>query len=353
MHLLFLFLDGVGLGSDDPLTNPFARASMPNLQNLLGGNRLLMNALQETYEVRPAPRLRDQAIPIHPPLHLETQRASLLGLDACLGVSGLPQSASGQATLLTGQNVPAALGYHYGPKPNPAVAAYLRNGNLFNMLKESGRKAGFLNAYPPRYFAAIQSGLRLYSAIPLAATSAGMALHTSTDLLAGRAIAADFTAQGWHTHLGLTDTPLLSPEEAGVRLAELARKYHFSMFEYWMSDYAGHNQKMEEACALLESFDQVLGGLLDAWNDHEGLILLTSDHGNLEDLSTRRHTYNLVPALLIGALDLRRRWIQFAQQSASHRKNEMQPRTDKISPLETQLDLSDVAPAIIHFLDIY
>jgi hypothetical protein len=233
------------------------------------------------------------------------------------------------------------------------VAAFLRNGNLFHMLKEKGGKTGFLNAYPPRYFAAIQSGLRLYSAIPLAATSAGLALHTSTDLLAGRAIAADFTAQGWHTHLGLTDTPILSPEAAGARLAELARQYHFSLFEYWMSDYAGHNQEMEAACALLESFDQVLGGLLDAWDDGEGLILLTSDHGNLEDLSTRRHTYNPVPALLVGAPDLRRHWIQLAQQSASRRDNRMKPQIDSNIPHVAQLDLSDVAPAITHFLDRY
>jgi len=268
-------------------------------------------------------------------------------------VAGLPQSASGQATLLTGQNVPAALGYHYGPKPNPAVAAFLRNGNLFNTLREKGQETGFLNAYPPRYFAAIQSGLRLYSAIPLAATSAGMALHTSADLLAGRAIAADFTAQGWHTHLGLTDTPLLSTEESGARLAELARKYHFSLFEYWMSDYAGHNQEMEAACALLESFDQVLGGLLKAWNDREGLLLLTSDHGNLEDLSTRRHTDNPVPALLIGASDLRKRWIQLAGQSANQRDNGMTPQVGSKSLSAVQLDLSDVAPTIINFLDLY
>jgi hypothetical protein len=245
------------------------------------------------------------------------------------------------------------LGYHYGPKPNAAVAAFLRNGNLFNTSKGSGRKAGFLNAYPPRYFAAIESGLRLYSAIPLAATSAGIALHTADDLLAGRAIAADFTAQGWHTHLGLTNTPLLPAKEAGARLAGLARSYNFSLFEYWMSDYAGHNQEMEAACALLVIFDQVLGGLLEDWDDQEGLILLTSDHGNLEDLSTRRHTYNLVPALLIGAPELRSRWIQLAQQSASHRYRGRGIQIDPEIPTVMQLDLTDVAPAISHFLDLY
>ncbi len=352
MHFLFLFLDGVGLGSDDSSTNPFARASMPNLQGLLGGRRLLINALPEPQDYPTISDSFNLTVPLSQPAHLETPRANLLGLDACMGVAGLPQSASGQAALLTGLNVPASLGYHYGPKPNPSVATFLRNGNLFNTLKQSGRKVGFLNAYPPRYFTAIESGLRLYSAIPLAATSAGIRLHTIDDLLAGHAIAADFTAQGWHTHLGLKNIPLLPTKEAGKYLAELASSYDFSLFEYWLSDYAGHNQEMDSACDLLESFDQVLGGLLEAWDDREGLILLTSDHGNLEDLSTRRHTYNPVPALLIGAPDLRSRWIQFAQQSASHRYPAGDRQMDPKSLNVMQLDLTDVAPAILRFLDL-
>ncbi|HEX6305039.1 MAG TPA: hypothetical protein VFZ76_12675, partial [Anaerolineales bacterium] len=36
-----------------------------------------------------------------------------------------------------------------------------------------------------------------------------------------------------------------------------------------------------------------------------GLIFLTSDHGNMEDLTTRRHTLNPVPGLVIGAQHLR------------------------------------------------
>ena len=44
---------------------------------------------------------------------------------------------------------------------------------------------------------------------------------------------------------------------------------------------------MTAARTLLATFDEVLGGLVSAWDDAAGLILLTSDHGNLEDLSTR------------------------------------------------------------------
>jgi 2,3-bisphosphoglycerate-independent phosphoglycerate mutase len=285
MNFLFIFLDGVGLGPDDPNNNPFSRAQMPALQRLLGGEKLFAGV---------APR--------------ESERASLHGLDASLGVAGVPQSATGQATLLTGINVPAEVGYHYGPKPNPAVAEFLRNGNLFNTLKKAGRQAALLNAYPPGYFKAIDSGRRLYSAIPLAVSSAGIALKNAQDLASGRALSADFTSQGWRENLGLTDATLLTPQTAGERLAKLAQEIDFAFFEYWLSDYAGHHQDMDQAIQLLENFDGVLQGVSENWDDAQGLVLITSDHGNMEDMSTRHHTQNAVPALLIGAPELRRRF---------------------------------------------
>jgi 2,3-bisphosphoglycerate-independent phosphoglycerate mutase len=278
MRVLFIFLDGVGLGVDDPEINPFAEIKMPVLQSLLGGNRLL--AASAPYEGR---------------------RATLLALDASLGVRGLPQSATGQAVLLTGINVPAEIGEHYGPKPNPAVAKFLIEGNLFSELTRGRQKTALLNAYPPRYFQGVDSGKRLYSAIPMAVTTAGLPLFTKDDFFAGRALSADFTGAGWAGMLGFPDAPVLSPHNAGNRLAELASGYDFSLFEYWASDYAGHKQDMKWAIEQFVIFDAVLGGLLENWKDEEGLILITSDHGNMEDLSTRRHTNAKVPALLIGS----------------------------------------------------
>jgi hypothetical protein len=289
MKVLFLFLDGIGLGTNDSQVNPFAKVEMPHLQGLLGGNKLVVETLSETS----LKALRNSGI-------LETERATLLALDAGLGVDGLPQSATGQATLLTGINVSAEIGYHYGPKPNQEVAAYIRNGNLFSTLSKDGYKSALLNAYPPGYFTGIQSGRRLFSAIPLAVTSAGIPLKTLEDLQEGHALSADFTAQGWRERLQLPETPVLTPKQAGERLANLMNDYDLAIFEYWLSDYAGHHQDMQAAQSLLETFDQVLGGLLEAWDDKRGLILITSDHGNMEDLGTRRHTANPVPALLIG-----------------------------------------------------
>jgi hypothetical protein len=289
MKVLFLFLDGIGLGTNDRQVNPFAKVEMPHLQGLLGGSKLVVETLSETS----LKALRNTGI-------LETERATLLALDAGLGVDGLPQSATGQATLLTGINVSAEIGYHYGPKPNQEVAAYIRNGNLFSTLSKDGYKSALLNAYPPGYFTGIQSGRRLFSAIPLAVTSAGIPLKTLEDLQEGHALSADFTAQGWRERLQLPETPVLTPKQAGERLANLMNDYDLAIFEYWLSDYAGHHQDMQAAQSLLETFDQVLGGLLEAWDDKQGMILITSDHGNMEDLGTRRHTANPVPALLIG-----------------------------------------------------
>ena len=287
MKFLFLFMDGIGLGPNNPETNPLAAAHMPHLTDLLEGHKLVSGS---------AP--------------LETSRASLLSLDPNMNVSGLPQSATGQASLLTGKNVPEMIGEHYGPKPNPAVREVLSGGTLFSTLKQGGYQASLLNAYPKQYFEAVNSGKRLYSAIPQAVVFAEIPLNGTQELYAGDALSADFTGEGWHTHLKMNDVPVFSPFEAGQNLARLAARYDMGFFEYWPSDIAGHRQNREDAISLLESFDQVFGGLLDEWNDDEGLILLTSDHGNLEALDTRRHTDNPVPALVIGNPALRKSFIQ-------------------------------------------
>ncbi len=283
MRVLFIFLDGIGLGENNQGINPFANAKMPNLNALLDGRSLLK-----------------ESAPFH------GERASLVAIDPNVGVDGLPQSATGQAMLVTGKNISAELGYHYGPKPNPAVAEYLKTDTIFSKCVAAGKKAALLNAYPPRYFDGIDSGKRLYSSIPLAVTNAGLPLFTDQDFIAGRALSADFTGDGWRTMLGFPDAPVMDAPQAGRKLATLAKEYDFSLFEYWASDYAGHKQQMETAVALMETFDGVLGGVMEERKDEGGrmkdelLVVVTSDHGNMEDLSTRKHTDAMVPALVIG-----------------------------------------------------
>ncbi len=143
MNFLFLFLDGVGLGIDDPEINPFSTADMPHMRKLLNGHGLFNHALP-----------------------IESERCTLIALDPVMGVSGLPQSATGQASLLCGKNVPKLIGKHYGPKPNQKIRDIIEQTSLFSHFTENGHSAALLNAYPQGYFDRIKSGRRLFSAIP-------------------------------------------------------------------------------------------------------------------------------------------------------------------------------------------
>jgi 2,3-bisphosphoglycerate-independent phosphoglycerate mutase len=322
MKLLFIFLDGVGLGEDKPEINPLASRFMPHLEEILEGHKLIADG-------------NFRAIAEENCL-VNTQWASLLALDACLGIDGLPQSASGQASLLTGKNVSALLGIHEGPKPTPPIIELLKDGTVFTHLQRQGKQASLLNAFPPRYFEAIDSGYRLPGVIALSLRLAGIPLKTLEDLVAGEAISADFTAQGWRNNLGLKDIPILDGIQAGDRIKQLSESTDLAVFEYWLTDIAGHHQDMHAAQSILETLDTVIDSLVTFREDNDKLIMLTSDHGNLEELSTRHHTRNDVPLLLIGPAELRKRFMQNINRSQGSR----------LKP-----DLTDVAPAILDFIE--
>src|SRR5919108_3810781 len=106
-RVLLVFLDGVGLGDDDASYNPFVTASLPVLHALL--------------DARPIVRA---SAPFH------AARASLVALDATLGVAGTPQSGTGQATLLTGVNAAQRCGRHFGPWVPAQLRPLVRNENV-------------------------------------------------------------------------------------------------------------------------------------------------------------------------------------------------------------------------------
>lgn len=277
-RVLFLFLDGVGLGANDPAVNPLAANEFPVLRRLLDGHA-----------------------PVAATGRLSTPHAELIPADACLGVPGRPQSATGQAAILTGINAPQRLGEHYGPRPDARVRAVLDEGSLFRRLRDAGRSAYFCNAYPDGYFAAVERGKRLLSSVPYAATVGGQLLLRHADLLAGRALAADFTNESWRDSLGYADAPAFSPPDAGAALWRIAQPHHFVFFEHWMTDVLGHRRALRDGIAMLRRFDGFLGGLLDAADLSQTLIIVSSDHGNLEDCSHGKHTTNPAFTLLLGA----------------------------------------------------
>jgi hypothetical protein len=276
-RILLIFLDGVGLGDDDPAVNPFAIIEAPTLHALANGQRWLRSTGFQ-----------------------RSQRAVFVPTDPNLGVSGRPLSASGQAAILTGRNVPQIIGQHYGPKPNPPIRDLLAEGSFFQQVMDHGGQAALVEGYPPPWHDAIASGKMLPSSYQQAALNAGLRFFDVDDLRAGRAISGDWTGEGWRTQLGYADMPVLSPEEAGRRLVEISRAYDFAFMAHWLTDMIGHRGTIEEAVALLETFDRVMAGVLQHWDDAEGLVIVTSDHGNIEQIGSRRHTTNPVPTLVIG-----------------------------------------------------
>lgn len=271
---ILLFLDGVGLGPADEASNPFVHVDMPAARDLLG-----------------IPHLTDEFA------GFASDRAVLLGLDACLGVPGLPQSGTGQTALLTGLNAPALLGEHDGPYPNDRLRDMLRQGNLFQRLVARGQPVAYANAYPRRFLERVSRGKGRLSANTQAALMADLPLRTGLHLQAGQALSAFLTNERWpEPDLSL---PVISPKEAGTRLVELANHHTLTFFEFWYSDIVGHRREPAEALRLLRRLDEFLAGILETIRP-DTLLVVVSDHGNLEDWSTRRHTRNPALTLLAG-----------------------------------------------------
>src|SRR5512136_2665896 len=116
MGVLLLFVDGLGLGPPDPDVNPLVRARLSRLR---------------LFQCAPA----------------QEPSATLVPTDACLGVPGLPQSATGQASILAGLNAPAAVGRHINGYCTKSLAALLDGHSLFNRVQAHGGTATFANAY--------------------------------------------------------------------------------------------------------------------------------------------------------------------------------------------------------------
>ena len=277
MRILTLFLDGIGLGEDDIDSNPFAIANTPIMRSLANNNRWLAATSRQ-----------------------HSERAVFIPTDPRLGVPGRPQSGTGQASLLTGFNVSQLIGRHYGPKPDAKTREIIAMHSYFKRLMQRGFSARHLTAYPAGLLSDFARGKTLRSSVQQSAFESGAPHFSLDDVIARRALTAEWTTEGWRRHLKIDRLPDYSPRDAGRLLAKVSRSYDFSFHSHWLTDRIGHRGTLARGVDILERFDQVLLGLLDEWHDDEGLIVITSDHGNLEDLSTRRHTMNDVPTVVIG-----------------------------------------------------
>ena len=186
------------------------------------------------------------------------------------------------------------------PSRDAKTREIIAQHSYFRRLTQYGKSARLLTAYPPRLIADFERGKTLRSSIQQAAFESGVPHLTLDDVKNRRALTAEWTTDSWRRHLRYGDLPHYSARSAGRLLARLAGERDFAFHSHWLTDRIGHRGTLKEGIEILERFDAVLAGVLDEWDADAGLVVVTSDHGNLEDLSTRRHTLNPVPTLIVG-----------------------------------------------------
>lgn len=258
MKILFLFIDGVGLREPAP-DNPVNPEVCPALCSLIA----------------------EHAVPI----------------DACLSVPGLPQSATGQATMFTGVNAPVFMGRHCEGFPGPSLRKKIQEDNIFMALRRKGHRVKFADAFlvdTPDEIAA----RRFKSVTTVMALTAPEAIAFTDDLADDQAVMQDLTRETIQDRF--PDIPVVAPEDAAEHLFDLARAYDFTLYEFFQTDVAGHSMDYTRACNVLRLYDRFLAPLLRLTEAAGITLLMTADHGNIENMSERGHTRNPVPFIAFG-----------------------------------------------------
>src|SRR6185436_10886557 len=202
VSVLLFFIDGLGIGTRGPF-NPLD--NLPNAAPLA----VFQNETPEPF-----------------------LDGIVVATDPRLGVEGRPQSASGQTTILTGVNAPAAVGYHKQGFPNKALLEIISEHSIFRQLKAASvEPITFANAYTSRFF---DERPRWVSATTAAVEAAGLSFRTVADVKNDDAVFMDYTnriliARG-------EDVSERSEQEAATVLSHIVAKNRFTLYEYFITD---------------------------------------------------------------------------------------------------------------------
>ncbi len=218
-------------------------------------------------------------------------------IDACLGVEGLPQSATGQGTMFTGVNCPAAIGRHQEGFPGPALRKIIEENNIFLELKKRGKKVRFADAY--LVDSADELALRRFKSVTtVMALTAPETVSTVSDLIHDNALMQDLTRETIQDRY--PDIPMIHPQRAAEHLFRIARNNDFTLYEFFQTDVAGHSSDYARACAVLRLYDLFLASLVRFCEAASITLVMTADHGNIEAMNERGHTRNPVPFIAYG-----------------------------------------------------
>lgn len=256
---LFILVDGLGMGDDDPAVNPVYSGVCPNLLKLL--------------------------------------QFQSISIDAGMGVEGIPQSATGQTALLTGVNAARHMGRHVAGFPGPSLRKVIRENNIYDKLSGLGFSSTFANAY---YVVDVREveARKSQSVTTVSVLKAFGGVRDKALMEQGKAVYQDLTRESLRArgYEGLLQTPA----QAAQALVSIACEHDFTLFEYFQTDRVGHKGTWDDALRVLGLFDEFLGEVLAFTRVERALFVLTSDHGNIERFGSRAHSLNPVPLVAIG-----------------------------------------------------
>jgi len=257
-HLIWLFIDGLGLAPDG-LNNPLSDPKIKDLNNLL-----------------------KTAKPI----------------DAIMGVPGIPQSATGQTSLFCGLNAQKIIGCHVEGYPTKKLREIIKTENIYLKIAQRGLTSTFANGYWIDSSLVLPDDRKSHASVSTVAAASGLGdVRRKDKIRSGDAVYQDLTQESILARGG--DAEIISPTEAAKRLLKISRGFNLTIFEYFQTDKAGHSQDFERANKVLTNLQEFVMHLADSIPDTTTLFI-TSDHGNIEDLSTPSHTLNPVPFIAIG-----------------------------------------------------
>lgn len=272
--IIFVFIDGIGIGKKDSENNPFTKFGK-DFFSVLGGKTSFL-----------------------PP-------GVLIPTDAHMGLySSVPQSGTGQAALFTGHNTVSLMHRHMAGFPPYSLRPYLKKDSLISKFLLHDFKAGVINTYTRKYMDILAKprSERFMSASTLMQTGSGQRLLTMEDHLNEKSLFMDITNWFLRKELGY-DISEIRPVEAGRRLVKIARDYSIVIFEYFFPDKYGHEGHDYDVSFIVDHLEGFLTGIWEEIDPEKELVVISSDHGNFEDLSIPVHTHNPIPTILYGAGD--------------------------------------------------
>ncbi len=263
MKVIFIFLDGVGIGEKDRTANPVYATQ----QQVLA--RLIDNA-------------RFQA-------------------DASMGVEGLPQSATGQTAIFTGVNAPKVLNRHLSGQPTISLKKVIYKSNIFSELVKMGYKVTSSNVYRDEYLENmlnVKDRKHRPSVTSVMSMAADVEFRTVNEFINENGVYHDITGETLKESGYEVDT--VTPKRAAQNLYKLSRNYDFTLYEHFLTDIQGHKADFGEAVDLIDRLDNFFEELMKQMDFEEDVLIMTSDHGNIEDVSVHTHTMNKVPVVVLG-----------------------------------------------------